>query len=145
LQHFLAKELRRQQTIKRGGASEILSPDAEEGERRSAREPADLGELLLASDLRTGRKQGSYNVSLGFSHLLYELPDKPGKGFAIYGKGAIADGNPNPIQSSFVGGFAGHGVIPGRPRDVFGIGYYYYDLSNDLKQGASAAVNIQNE
>jgi len=41
LQHFLAKELRRQQTIKRGGAREILSLDAEEGERRFAREPAD--------------------------------------------------------------------------------------------------------
>ena len=41
LQHFLAKELRRQQTVKRGGKREIVSLDAEEGERRFAREPAD--------------------------------------------------------------------------------------------------------
>ncbi len=41
LQLFLAKEVRRQQTIKRGGTREILSLDAEEGERRFAREPAD--------------------------------------------------------------------------------------------------------
>jgi RNA polymerase sigma factor (sigma-70 family) len=41
LQHFLAKELRRQQTVKRGGNREIVSLDAEEGERRFAQEPAD--------------------------------------------------------------------------------------------------------
>lgn len=41
LQHFLSKELRWQQTAKRGGNREILSLDAEEGERRFAREPAD--------------------------------------------------------------------------------------------------------
>src|ERR1051325_7661444 len=40
LQHFLAKELRRQQTVKRGGSLEIVSLDAEEGERRLARRPA---------------------------------------------------------------------------------------------------------
>jgi RNA polymerase sigma-70 factor (ECF subfamily) len=41
LQHFLAKEIRRQQTIKRGGGREVFSLDAEEGERRFAQEPAD--------------------------------------------------------------------------------------------------------
>ena len=43
------------------------------------------------------------------------------------------------IQSSFVGGFAGHGVVPARPDDVFGIGYYFYNLSDDL-QDATAPV-----
>jgi porin len=93
-----------------------------------------LAEILLPGDLKTTDKKGSYNVALSFSHLLYELPAKPGKGFGIYGKGAIADGNPNPIQASFVGGFAGHGVVPGRPGDVFGVGYYYYNFSDDLQQ-----------
>lgn len=41
LQHFLAKELRRQQAVKRGGTREIVSLDAEEGERLFALEPAD--------------------------------------------------------------------------------------------------------
>lgn len=98
----------------------------------STREGANLEELLLPANLRTGPKDGAFNVALGISHLLYELLDKPGKGFGVYAKGAIADGNPNPIQASFVGGFAGHGVVPGRPHESFGLGYYYYNLSDDL-------------
>jgi len=50
---------------------------------------------------------------------------------------AIADGNPNPIRSSFIGGVAGHAIVPGRPLDVFGVAYYFSDLSNELCYGHS--------
>jgi len=87
-------------------------------------------------------------MALSASHLLYELPNSPGKGFGVYAKGAVADGNPNPIQASLVGGFAGHGVIPNRPDDSFGIGYYSYNLSNDLQSALrplGSAFEIQDE
>ena len=103
----------------------------------STKESVDLSDFLLPPDLRSGTEEGAYNISLSFSHLLYELPDQPGKGFGIYGKAATADGNPNPIQGSFVGGFAGHGIVPHRPNDSFGIGYYYYNLSNQLQSAFS--------
>jgi porin len=105
----------------------------------STKEGVDISEVLLPTGLKTGNKQGSYYVAIGHSHLLYELPDDPGKGIGVYAKAAIADGNPNPTQSSFVGGFAGHGVLPARPDDVFGIGYYFYNLSDDL-QDATAPI-----
>lgn len=111
----------------------------------STKEGADLSEVLLPANLKTGNKKGSYNVAFGFSHLLYELADAPGKGFGMYGKGAIADGNPNPIQSSFVSGFAGHGVVPARPDDVFGIGYYFYNLSDDLQAATGPVFPIDDE
>ncbi|MGI9240739.1 MAG: carbohydrate porin [Verrucomicrobiales bacterium] len=101
----------------------------------STKDGADLGDFLLPPDLKGGTKQGSYNVALSVSHLLYEIPGSPGKGFGVYAKAAVADGNPNPIRGSFVGGFAGHGIIPSRPDDSFGIGYYSYNLSDEL-QGA---------
>lgn len=111
----------------------------------STKDGADLGQLLLPAELKTIEKDGSYNVSLGFSHLLVESSSQPGKGFGVYGKAALADGNPNPIQSSLVGGFAGHGVIPGRPRDSFGVGYFFYNFSDDLEDGVSSVADFGDE
>ena len=105
----------------------------------STKEGVDISEVLLPTGLKTGNKQGSYYVAIGHSHLLYELLDDPGKGIGVSAKAAIADGNQNPIQSSFVGGFAGHGLVPARPDHVFDIGYYFYNLSDDL-QDATAPV-----
>lgn len=68
-----------------------------------------------------------------------------GKGFGIYGRAAIADGNPNPVQSSFVVGFAGHGIVPSRPLDHFGIGYYFYNWSDDLRSATAGAFPIDDE
>jgi porin len=111
----------------------------------STKEGANLSEVLLPPDLKTGAKKGTYNIALSGSHLLYELNDQPGKGFGIYGKAAIADGNPNPVQSSFVGGFAGHGIVPNRPLDHFGIGYYFYNWSDDLQSATAGAFPIDDE
>ena len=114
----------------------------------STKEGADLGDFLLPPDLKGGAKKGSYNLALSASHLLYELSSSPGKGFGVYAKAAVADGNPNPIRASFVGGCAGHGIIPNRPDDSFGIGYYAYDLSSDLRSALSPlgpAFNIEDE
>lgn len=106
---------------------------------------SDLSTLLLPPDLKGGDKEGSFNVALSFSHLLCESADQPGKGFGLYGKAAIADGNPNAIQASFIGGFAGHGVVPSRPDDVFGIGYYYYKFSDDLQSALTVALPLEDE
>jgi porin len=111
----------------------------------STQRGTDLSDFLLPIDQTIGTKKGSYNVSYSVSHLLYELSDAPGKGFGVYAKAAIGDGNPNPIQSSFIGGFAGHGVVPGRPLDVFGIGYYFYNLSDDLQEETEAIFPIDDE
>jgi len=101
--------------------------------------------FLVPIDQTIGIKKGSYNVSYSISHLLYELAEIPGKGFGVYAKAAIADGNPHPIQSSFIGGFAGHGVVTGRPANVFGIGYYFYNLSNDLQEETEVIFPIDDE
>lgn len=106
---------------------------------------ADLSDLLLPPDVQGGTEEGSYNVALSGSHLLYELEDSPGKGLGVYVKAATADGNPNPIQSSVIGGFTGYGVIPNRPDDVVGIGYYHYQWSDDLKSGVAPALSVADE
>lgn len=108
-------------------------------------EGSDLSEVLLPPDLKSGNKDGAFSVSLDFSHLIYEAPGQEGKGLGVYLKPAIADGNPNVIQSSVVAGFAGHGIVPGRPLDVFGIGCFYYDFSDDLQDATSPLVRFDDE
>lgn len=111
----------------------------------STQEGVDLRDLLLPPGLVAGTREGSYNVALSGSHLFWESPDHRGKGLGFYARAAIADGNPNPIQSSVVGGIAAYGIVPNRPDDVFGIGYYHYNFSDALRIGAVPLVNLKPE
>jgi porin len=98
----------------------------------------------FAPGSQTTTKKGSWNVAVEFSHLLLESASTPGKGLGLYAKAAVADGNPNPVRHSLVGGIAGHAIVPGRPLDYFGVGYFYYDFSNEL-QNAVAPVGRFND
>ena len=69
----------------------------------------------------------------------------PGKGLGLYAKAAIADGNPNPVQRSFVGGVAGHAIVPGRPLDYFGVGYYFFNFSNELQNAVAPVARFNDE
>jgi porin len=104
-----------------------------------------LREVLLSPNLKSGTKDGSFSISLDASHLLYESPDQEGKGLGVYLKTAIADGNPNPIQASVVAGFSGHHLIPDRPLDVFGLGYFYYGFSNELQNTVAPLLRFDDE
>jgi porin len=101
--------------------------------------------MVLPADLRTDEKEGSFNVSLQVGHLLLENPVRRGQGLGVYAKAAIADGNPNPIGASFVGGFAGHGIVPSRPDDSFGVGYFYYRFSRDLQDALDPLIEFNDE
>jgi porin len=111
----------------------------------STRDGADLGQLLLPSNLRTSNKDGSYHISLSFSHLLYERREQPGQGWGIFMKAATADGNPNPIRRSIITGLGGLGIIPGRERDSFGVGFFYYDFSDALQDAVAPLVRFEDE
>lgn len=111
----------------------------------STKDGADFEDILLPPELKTEQKQGSYNVSVKFTHILAKSQQAAGKGLGFYGKAAIADGNPNPIRASFAGGLAGQAVIPSRPRDQFGIGYYFYNLSDVLQSTVSPLAQFNDE
>jgi porin len=77
--------------------------------------------------------------------VLVESASVPGKGLGLYAKAAIADGNPNPFKRSLVGGIAGHAIVPGRPLDYFGVGYFYYDLSDELQDAVAPVGSLKDE
>ena len=111
----------------------------------STKHGSDLSEVLLPSDLRSGEKEGSYSVSLQFSHFIKESDDNPGDGWGVFIKGAIADGNPNIIKGSVSTGIGGKALFSSRPKDNFGFGYFYYAFSNDLQSAVSPLLDFNDE
>lgn len=91
----------------------------------------------ISESIRAGltppTKEGSYSIGFQFSHLLHQNPSNPQQGWGIFLKGAVSDGNPNYVQNSLITGIGGTGLFPERELDSFGLGYYYYNLSNDLQ------------
>jgi len=80
---------------------------------------------------RTFEKQkGSWNVYYNFDQYLYEPEKGSGKGVGIFGRFGASDGNPNPMHFFVSIGIGGKGIIPGRPLDRFGLGYYYMDVKS---------------
>ncbi len=77
-------------------------------------------------------------------------PDHQGLG--VFARLGFADEKTNPIELSSSIGLGGRGLLPGRDNDVFGVGYYYQNLSetrigeslgyDTSSQGAEAFYNL---
>ncbi len=52
-------------------------------------------------------------------------PDDPEQGWGVFGRFGLADRDTSVIRSFTSIGLGGTGVIPSRPQDRFGVGYYY--------------------
>ena len=68
---------------------------------------------------------GSWSLRYNFDQYLYVDPCDSTRGWGIFGRAGISDGNPNPIKWIVSCGVGGHSPIHGREADRFGIGWYY--------------------
>jgi porin len=91
-----------------------------------------LDDIYLPSQ-KTGIKNDRYYVNYTFDQYLYQSKVNPKEGIGLFGQFGISDGNPNKLYWSAFGGMQGTGLIPGRSRDNWGVGYYYDSWSSDLK------------
>jgi porin len=81
------------------------------------------------------KQEGSWVVYYNFDQYLYEPQKGSDQGIGIFGRFAVSDGNPNPMHFFFSFGVGGKGIIPGRPLDRYGIGFYYIDVNNPKFRG----------
>ncbi|OPX94187.1 MAG: Carbohydrate-selective porin, OprB family [Syntrophorhabdus sp. PtaU1.Bin002] len=81
------------------------------------------------------KNKGSWNIHYNFDQYLYEPKKGSGQGIGIFGRFGASDGNPNFMHYFYSIGVGGKGIIPGRPLDQFGIGYYYLDVKNPTFTG----------
>jgi porin len=111
----------------------------------STKDGANLGELLLPPDLKTGDKKNSWHANAQVDHFVHENPTAPGTGWGVFAKLGASDGNPNPFQAFITGGIGGKGLFASRPQDAFGVGYFYYNLSDDLQSALDPLLEFDDE
>jgi porin len=93
----------------------------------------------------TSNKSGAWNINFEFKHNLQEHGEQKNAAWGVYLKAAIADGNPNYVQRSFIIGIGGKALFFGRPQDSFGLGAYYYHLSDELIDNTNPSVVLGDE
>ncbi len=80
-------------------------------------------------------KRGSWNVYYNFDQYFYEPKKGSDQGIGIFGRFGASDGNPNFMHFFYSIGVGGKGIIPNRPLDQFGLGFYYIDINQPKIQG----------
>jgi porin len=89
--------------------------------------------IITGEDLFTANRQHEDgSLFYDFDQYLYTVPGKPEQGIGAFGRFGLSDKQVNPIERFYSIGIAGKGIIPGRDRDSFGIGYYHTVLSDKL-------------
>lgn len=76
---------------------------------------------------------------------VYQPKDAPEKAVGVFGSIGVSDGNPNPVKWDATFGVGGHSPFPGREDDRIGVGYYYFGVSNAVKDQAIFANRLRNE
>ena len=95
--------------------------------------------------MQTSNKSGAYNVAFQFTHNFQEITQQTDASWGLYFKVATADGNPNYVQASILGGIGGRALFFGRPQDSFGLGAFYYDLSDELQDSLDPLAEFGDE
>ena len=90
-------------------------------------------------------KDSRYYFAWIFDQQLYRAPGSANEGFGLFGQLGVSDGNPNGLRWSLLTGIGGKGLIPGRSKDNWGIGYYYDGFSQDLKNALAPAQVLRDE
>jgi len=90
-------------------------------------------------------KSNRYYAAYTFDQYLYQSKADPKQGFGLFGQFGISDGNPNRLYALGMAGIGGMGLIPGRSRDNWGVGFYYAAPSRDLKASLKNTVDIRDE
>jgi porin len=78
------------------------------------------------------RKDGTWALFWNFDQFLVVDPCDPNRGWGVFGRAGLSDGNPNPIEWYLSLGIGGSSPISGREYDTFGAGWYYLGLSDEI-------------
>jgi len=105
------------------------------------------GDLILPplAPGTSGVKNFRYYFNYSFDQYLFQSPANPQEGVGLFGQIGISDGNPNPLRWSALAGISGKGLIPGRSRDNWGVGYYYDGFSKFYEGSIESIEPIRDE
>jgi porin len=68
------------------------------------------------------------------------------RGWGVFLRAGLSDGNPNVVQWTAAGGMAGTGLLPGRPHDRWGLGLFSLGMSDeDLLRDLGVGTEVGGE
>jgi porin len=78
---------------------------------------------LLGPVQPLNEEKDTWSVYYNFDQYLWNPDGDKTRGIGMFFRFGASDGNPNPIKYGYNVGVSGNGIIPGRLRDSFGIGW----------------------
>jgi porin len=77
-------------------------------------------------------KPDSYTIYYGFDQYVKVYSDQPQRGWGLFGRASISDGNPTPYRYFLSAGIGGDSPYRSHRGDNFGIGWFYKGTSNEF-------------
>jgi porin len=97
----------------------------------------------LLTPVQPARKVDStWAIYYGFDQYLWQPGGDPKRGIGLFFTFGASDGVANPVKYSYNVGIGGNGVVPGRPRDNFGIGWARADLTSNFAPFLRKQLNL---
>jgi len=104
----------------------------------------DFKDIHNPVEVTASEKKNRYYASFNFNQTLKKISDN--ESWGLFGQIGISDGNPNPVDFSFVLGIGGNSFIKNRAQDKWGIALSNYSLSNIIDRRAiELAIPLRNE
>jgi porin len=88
-------------------------------------------ELLIPVE-EPNKKKSTWTVVYSFDQYVWQPEGDPKRGIGLFFSFGATDGNPNPIQYSYLMGIGGKGPFSSRPHDSFGIGWARTQFSDQF-------------
>ena len=74
----------------------------------------------------------SYTLYYGSDQYLFRFTENPDRGWGLFCRAAITDGNPNPVHYFLSAGLGGFSPLGQRRGDTFGVGWFLVGASNQF-------------
>jgi porin len=87
-------------------------------------------------------EDSTWLISYGLDQYLWQPAGDTKHGIGVFFNFGATDGDPNPIEYSYLAGIGGKGVVPGRSRDSFGIAWSRTQFSNSFVPFLRARLDL---
>jgi porin len=86
----------------------------------------------------------SWLVYYGFDQYFVRYTDAPDRGWGLFGRASVGDGNPNPVQYFLSTGLGGFSPLGQRRGDTFGLGWFLVGASDQFGPVPTALFGPRN-
>jgi porin len=102
--------------------------------------------IIPGQGLSAPQVTGSWALAYIYDQVFWADCCDEERNLRLFSQWALADGDPSPYRWSFNVAVQGQGLVPRRPSDTMGVGYFYDELSTDFKNLVNTlpAVDIEN-